>query len=209
MLGETIGILVGGQSSRMGRPKALIEVEGGTLLERTVLVAKQASHRVVLLGDPPFELPVSLRDIEVWPDRFDDVGPIAGLDALLQNMDGRYGVLVSCDMPYLAASLLKWLSSTAHILRSDAVVCHTQDTSAPIGVRIHPCCAAYGAHIADKVADAIEQEQYGLCDLLKSLKVHPHLLSGDNARWVENWNVPSDVIADEGPPATAPQAEPS
>lgn len=209
MLGETIGILVGGQSTRMGRPKALIEVEGGTLLERTVLVAKQASPRVVLLGDPPFELPVSLRDMEVWPDRYDDVGPIAGLDALLQNMEGRYGVLVSCDMPYLAASLLKWLSSTAHILRSDAVVCHTSDTAASTDVRVHPCCAAYGAHIADKVVDAIEQERYGLCDLLKMLKVHPHLLSGNNARWVENWNNPGDVIADEGPPAHAPKAEPS
>lgn len=193
MAGETIGILIGGESRRMGRPKALIEVEGGTLLERTVMVARQVSANVVLLGSPPFTLPVSLRDMEVWPDEAEGAGPIGGLAALLSQMETRYGLLLACDMPRLAASLLKWMSGAAHVLRCDALVCQTEDPASPEGHRLHPCCAVYDVRIRDAVNRAIDNGEHEMCGLLSRLKVHPHVLLGDNARWVENWNEPADM----------------
>ncbi|MBK8268514.1 MAG: molybdenum cofactor guanylyltransferase [Planctomycetes bacterium] len=202
MSGETIGILVGGQSSRMGRPKALIQVEGGTLLERTAMVARQTTSNVVLLGTPPFDLPMSLRELPVWPDEHEDIGPIAGLQTLLSRMKSRYGLMLSCDMPRLGPSLLKWMSGAAHVLRADAVVCQTEDPASPKGHRMHPCCAVYDGRILDKVTDAIDNEEFGLCELLTQLKVHPHVLLGDNARWLDNWNVPEDVDGDGAQAAT-------
>jgi len=193
MLGETIGILVGGQSTRMGRPKALIEIEGGTLIERTVAVARQVSDNVVLLGTPPFQLPESLTSMPVWPDGRADRGPIGGLHALLSQMEGHWGVLLSCDMPNLNAPFLKWLISTAYFQDAQAVVCETEEPESAEGFRVHPCCAAYRADARAVVENEIAAERYAMRSLLGGLQVHPLALLGAHACWVENWNEPADI----------------
>lgn len=109
------GILVGGRSRRMGRDKALIDVGGETLLERTLRVAKQCADTCVLVGDAPFEIPASLRDLRRVPDASRGAGPIAGLLGLMEAFPSSAVLLLACDMPQLGEELVRQLAEgTAH-----------------------------------------------------------------------------------------------
>ena len=59
------GVLIGGASSRMGRPKHLLEHDGTTFAERAVAALRPHVGDVVLLGSG--EVPSSLAGLPAWP----------------------------------------------------------------------------------------------------------------------------------------------
>lgn len=197
-----IGILIGGQSRRMGRPKALIRLGGATLLEQTVETAGAISRDIVLLGEPRFELPASLQSLPIVPDHHPHTGPIGGLESLLISRPNADGILLACDLPYLPEELLNRLIAVADGEGdrvgspngdregdpNDAVVCTT-----PTGPVWHPCAALYRPACLPAVQTAIHAGAYGMIQLLSRLRVRRVELTGDEARWVENWNEPADL----------------
>ncbi|MEW6253325.1 MAG: molybdenum cofactor guanylyltransferase [Planctomycetota bacterium] len=135
------GVLVGGLSTRMGRPKATLpHPNGRTLLEHVISVARQPDlwiDEIVLLGrcaDPP----ASLADMRTLADPLPNAGPLAGLCALLEYAVDRWALLLACDMPRLQPSLLERLRVAAGP-EHDAVVFRRPDR--PGGY--HTCCALY------------------------------------------------------------------
>ncbi len=182
------GILIGGRSRRMGTAKALIRVDGETLLERTVTVAARVVDEIVLVGSPPFELPEGLRNLSLVEDRHSGLGPIGGLEAILSTQPDHPCLLIACDMPHLSAAVLARLRD--ELGDADAAVCATSENGEE---RLHPCCAIYQPRILPVVQTAIEARRHGMMQLLSTLVVHRLLLSPAEARSVENWNEPSDV----------------
>ncbi len=188
----TMGILIGGHSQRMGRPKALIEVEGVALIERTVGVARCMSEEVVLLGTPPFALPTLIADVPIIPDRPSGVGPLGGLSALLAARPEADCIMLACDMPHLDVALLRRLAVGE--VDCDAVVCRATQADVSDGPQWHPCCGLYRPSALPAVQAALVSGRYGLRELLKKLRVRPVDLVEDEARWVENWNAPEDLM---------------
>lgn len=182
-----IGILIGGESSRMGRPKAIITVDDTTLIERTAAVAATVSKTVLLLGEPPFALPRAVSSLEVIEDLHQGIGPMAGLESLLVARPSEACILLACDMPHVTSSVLKRLCDVPTGYDA-AVVCTGRDTR-----HWHPCCAAYGPSVAPVVRAAVAAGRYGMIKLLGSLRVQPIKLAGDDASCVENWNEPEDL----------------
>lgn len=187
----TAGILVGGRSRRMGRPKALIEIDGATLLERTVAIARRAAGDAVLVGAPPFELPPALAALACIDDCPAGVGPIGGLAGLLSARPGRWCLLVACDMPGLNEALLTAMMARADSAACDAVV---PLTPSPVGhARLHPCCAAYDSSILGAVQARIRARRHGMVDLLSTLRTDLFELDAAQAAMLENWNAPADL----------------
>jgi len=197
MRNTPIGILIGGHSRRMGRPKALIEVDGVALIERTVGVARCVSEDVVLLGEPPFVLPASVANVPIVPDRPRGVGPMGGLAALLTVRPQAGCIMVACDMPHLDPDVLGRLASVE--AECDAVVCRTPPTDTKAGPQWHPCCALYRPSALPAVQAVLASGRYALRELLKKLRVRPVDLGDGEVRWVENWNAPEDLV----PPGAA------
>jgi molybdopterin-guanine dinucleotide biosynthesis protein A len=187
------GILVGGVSRRMGQPKALIGIGRESLLVRTVRVASECVSNVVFVGTPPFEIESSLQSMCVVADAVDGIGPIGGLAGLLRSSEASWCLLLSCDMPFVEASLLRRLIDEAVKFDAEAVLPSTQ-----VGSRItdHPCCAIYRRSILPTVGRAIESKQYSMTRLLNRLSVVRLPVKGDDARALANWNTPSDVATD-------------
>jgi len=185
------GILVGGASRRMGRPKATIDIGGETLLSRTVRVARDCACEVVLLGSPSFPLDATCRDLRTIPDPVSGIGPIAGLAALLEETDSRWALLLACDMPFIEPDLIRGLINAA---RETAAVAVVPTTHAGDETRPHPCCALYDKAALPAVRDAIAGERYGMRCLLDRLPVLWWAVEGDDARLLANWNRPSDVV---------------
>ncbi len=103
-----VGVLVGGESRRMGgSPKGLLRVSTGeTILERWGGIFDRLGIERVLVGARP--------EYEVlgWRTLADDPaahGPLAGLLSLLSEAGDRYAIAVACDMPYVGDDLVRRL----------------------------------------------------------------------------------------------------
>jgi molybdopterin-guanine dinucleotide biosynthesis protein A len=98
-------VLAGGQSSRMGRDKALIPIQGVPLLRRVCEVALNCTSEVYV--------------ITPWPERYQDIlpdacrvvrevplpgetqsqGPLVGFAQGLAQVETDWVLLLACDLP--------------------------------------------------------------------------------------------------------------
>jgi len=105
------GVLIGGRSRRMGRPKHLLRgADGRTWVERTAALVGGAAERVVLLGGG--EVPASLAGLARLPDAPGLEGPLAGLVAAMRWAPWASWLVAACDLPRLSGEALAWLRAT-------------------------------------------------------------------------------------------------
>jgi molybdopterin-guanine dinucleotide biosynthesis protein A len=98
-------VLVGGASSRYGSPKALVELDGETLVERARRVLAEACDEVLVVGKAG-ELP-----FEVVDDASDVRAPIAGVVAGLRAAAHDVTVFLPVDCPRATPALLRELGA--------------------------------------------------------------------------------------------------
>jgi molybdopterin-guanine dinucleotide biosynthesis protein MobB len=100
-------VLIGGQSSRMGSPKHLLQQGGKTWLEWAVKKLQPKVETVVLSGSGL--LPESLRDLNRVPDAPGLAGPLAGILALMRWHPRVSWLVTACDLPDVQPESLDWL----------------------------------------------------------------------------------------------------
>lgn len=98
-------LLIGGKSSRMGRPKHLLVKEGKTWLERTAATLAAVCDQVVVVGEGE----VGECRLPRLPDVPGVVGPLAGLLAALRWHPWATVLASACDLPELSVAALRWL----------------------------------------------------------------------------------------------------
>jgi molybdopterin-guanine dinucleotide biosynthesis protein A len=96
-------LLVGGASTRYGSPKALIELDGETLVERGRRVLAEACDEVLVVGKAG-ELPFPVLD-----DGAEVRAPIAGVVAGLRAATHEVAVCLPVDCPRITPELLRRL----------------------------------------------------------------------------------------------------
>ncbi len=102
-------LLIGGRSSRMGRPKHLIRENGITWIEQAVARIEPHVHQVVLAGKG--EVPASLAHLSRVADVPGLAGPLAGLLAVLRWQPKASWLLVACDQPTIDPRVFNWLKA--------------------------------------------------------------------------------------------------
>jgi len=101
-------VLIGGKSSRMGRPKHLIEDKNGvTWLERTIKTLGSVTADSVISGSGM--VPESLKTVPRIEDISGIQGPLAGIGALFSSRPFTSWLVTACDMPHLTKAALDWL----------------------------------------------------------------------------------------------------
>ncbi len=104
-------VLIGGRSSRMGRPKHLLEKEekaATTWLEHTVgLLHPLIGDNIALSGAG--QAPESLAHLPRLPDIPEARGPLTGILAAMRWQPEVSWLLIACDMPDISAEALAWL----------------------------------------------------------------------------------------------------
>ena len=102
-------VLCGGQSSRMGRPKAWLPVGNETMLGRVVRLLGEVVSPIVVVAAPGQDLPPLPLGVDIVRDPEKDRGPLlglaAGLEALTGKADAAY--VSSCDVPFLQPAFVK------------------------------------------------------------------------------------------------------
>lgn len=106
-------VLIGGRSSRMGRPKHLLEKEEAnatTWLEHTVnLLQPLIGNNIALSGAG--HVPEGLAHLPRLPDIPEARGPLTGILAAMRWQPAVSWLLIACDMPDISTEALTWLLS--------------------------------------------------------------------------------------------------
>lgn len=146
----------------MGRPKALAELGGITLLERAVGAAEEAGLEPVVVAKPDSELP----DVgcPVVEERAEPRHPIVGMVAALEASPGSRVVILACDCPFVPPPLLATLARGG----APATVLATAG-------RLHPLIGAYEQSVLAELEPAIAAEA-PLTETVE--KLGPQLLTG-------------------------------
>ena len=182
LMDSTAGfVLTGGRSSRMGRDKALLPIEGSLLVERTADRVLAAAGNVTLIGAPARYAHLGL---PVLPDLVPDGGPggpICGLHTALKTTIADWNLVVACDMPGLTAGFLSDLLAAAQQLGCTCLAPQTDSG-------LHPLCAVYHRRATNAVEFAIHHKRFKMHDLLKSLGAVSWPIA--DASLLENVNTP-------------------
>lgn len=102
-------ILCGGESRRMGRPKAWLPFGEELLLPRIVRLLEGVVAPVVVVAAPGQVLPSLSSDLRIVRDAEQGRGPLQGLAAGLAALDGAVDAVFasSCDVPFLKPELVR------------------------------------------------------------------------------------------------------
>jgi molybdopterin-guanine dinucleotide biosynthesis protein MobB len=101
------GILIGGGSTRMGRPKHMLRQGGRTYLERLQAAVAGRVDGVALIGAA--EVPPAAEALPRIPDAPDVTGPLAGMLAAMRWQPHAAWLLAACDLPFAGADTVRWL----------------------------------------------------------------------------------------------------
>ena len=181
-------VLCGGRSSRMGQAKAWLPFDGERMLPRIVRIVRRAVEPVVVVAAPRQDLPELHADVTVVRDAVEGGGPLHGLLAGLESLQGRVeGVyLSSCDVPFLRSAFVMSMVSALAESESSAV------TVPRVGDRIHPLAAAYRSSILPAVRQYIADGRSSLIGLLECLAtrvVEAHELIDVDPELESLWNL--------------------
>lgn len=163
-------VLAGGGSTRMGRDKALLELDGTSLLDRARALLHAAGADPVFVAGRPEE-PDGL------PDAEPGAGPaMAARDALLGLADAGHelALVVPVDMPLMTAETL------------DALVAAAAAGAAAYEGHPLPLCARLRQHALG------EADPRSMRDLLTALSAVALSPEGLDARLFTNVNTPED-----------------
>jgi molybdopterin-guanine dinucleotide biosynthesis protein A len=185
--GWTAVVLAGGRSSRMGRDKALIEVDGVTLLELAIERLRPHAREVLVIGDPEKYVNARARTI---PDDLPGQGPLGGIVTALRHARYVRLLVTACDMPALNDRLFTRLKKQALDLGGDAVV-----PRHPQG--IEPLSAVYHKHCIEVFDRRLQAGEPRMSSALEAVDVRfLDLVPGEDgwpADLFRNINAPSDL----------------
>ena len=159
----TLLILAGGESRRMGRPKALLPVGATTLIEWLVARLAPAFDELLVAARDAGQLPHSLRPHLVI-DLHAAAGPLAGVEAGLAASTCDIVVAIACDMPRVTSDLLRRLVAAASAQGIDAAVPRVRGEP-------EPACAAYCRSAAAPIAAALDAGRFKAARVLEDLRV--------------------------------------
>ncbi|MGE5323818.1 MAG: molybdenum cofactor guanylyltransferase [Actinomycetota bacterium] len=126
-------VLAGGKSTRMGRDKAALLLDGRTLLEHALATLGQVCREAVILGSRQLYGGYSAKVVE---DIFPGCGPLSGIHAALSHSGTEFNLIIAVDTPFLSAEFLSFMAERA--VTSGAVVCTPE-----IGGYRQPLCSVY------------------------------------------------------------------
>jgi molybdopterin-guanine dinucleotide biosynthesis protein A len=155
-------VLAGGDSSRMGRDKALLPFRGGALAGHVAAMVAAAAGSAVLIGDPQKYAHLGY---PVLPDRSPGAGPAGGIESALSYTAADWNLVLACDMPAIRAEFLRSLLEAAERLNADALV-----PEGPSG-RLEPLSAVYHRRCLRAMRRALEAGVRKITDALAELEV--------------------------------------
>jgi len=178
-------VLAGGQSRRMGRDKALLERDGQTQLHLGVELLQGVTEKQFVSTRAEQQDDAERQRYAQIVDRYDDIGPIAGILSALETHPEVDWLVLACDLPNLDRQTLDYLIEHAAVEKPFTAFRSSHD-----GLP-EPLCAVFRADSAAIIRTFVED---GLvCPRKILIRSDTMLLQQPNPAALDNVNTPDDL----------------
>jgi len=104
----SLAIIAGGQSRRMGRDKAFVELGGKALIEHVIEgSADLGQAETILITNKPAQY--ARLGLPMYGDTLPDKGSLGGIYTALVQAGSPDVLVLACDMPFVNSSLLRYM----------------------------------------------------------------------------------------------------
>lgn len=158
---KTTGIiLAGGKSSRMGTNKALLEINGKTVIENVVKELQRVVNHIIIVTNSFDEY--EFLNLPMVRDEWIGMGPLAGIQAGLAASETERNLIVACDMPFISSQLGEILLQELN---------EFQAAVPEISGQLHPLFAAYRKEVQKEVKKSLELNQLRIRGIFRNIHV--------------------------------------
>ena len=163
-------VMAGGDSARMGRDKALLEIEGEPMISRIVSRLEPSFERVVISAAGAGDL--GFLGKEVIPDEAPGAGPLMALVSALEKSKTELNFIMPCDLPDPPQHLL------ARLLREAS----NAEVAVPVNARgeLEPLFAVYKKSVLPSAREALAQGKRRVISFYPQHKVKQVPLNPDD-----------------------------
>ena len=178
-------VLAGGKSRRMGQDKALLRRNGCSQLENVFALLQSVTDRqFVSARQEQLDDPERGRFPQIV-DRYDDIGPVAGILSAMQEHADVDWLVVACDLPNLDRTTLEFLIDQRAADKPFTAYRSSHDDLP------EPLCTVYqsgsDAIIRNFVDDGL------VCPRKMLIRADTKLLQQPNPAALDNINTPDDL----------------
>jgi molybdopterin-guanine dinucleotide biosynthesis protein A len=159
-------ILCGGNSKRMGKNKALQPLGNLKLIEHILITVKKVCSEIIISTNSS--------DLEFLPykkvkDKFQNIGPIAGIYSTLSESETIDNIIVNCDTPFISGEFLEFLISASE----------GYDLVLPVfNQHIQSLTGYFNKSVLPKIGKEIELQHYKPIQMFKTFNLN--LVNIDN-----------------------------
>ena len=180
-------VLAGGKSRRMGQDKALLQRDGQSQLAFAVDLLERFADRVFVSTRSEQQHEQQRGQFEQIIDRYDDLGPVAGILTALEEHPDADWLVVACDLPNIDAQTIEYLLGHRRAI-NPFVAYRSSHDGLP-----EPLCALYSSDsrgiVRSFVADGVH------CPRKILIRSETLLLDQPNPHALDNVNTPEDLRA--------------
>ncbi len=177
-------ILAGGKSKRMGTDKALLKVEGISLLEKSILLCNKVCDEIIISSNNAAHYEFGF---PVVADEVNDCGPIGGILSCLKQSKTDWNFVISVDAAFVEPEFVNFL-----FLDTD-----DYDAIVPIHSKgKEPLIAFYNKSSLAKMEEMLQVGDYKMHNLLASINtkfVNSDEWLAKHPKLLHNLNRPEDL----------------
>lgn len=180
-------VLAGGESRRMGRDKALLVRDGRSQLDYVTALLEAVTDRVFISTRREQENDAERSRFAQIVDRYDGIGPVAGILSAMDAHPDVTWLIVACDLPNIDQATLEYLLDHRSAEQPFTAFCSSYD-----GLP-EPLCALYrpgsDAIVRQFVDDGV------VCPRKILIRSDTYLLEQPHPKALDNINTPDDLAA--------------
>lgn len=154
-------ILAGGKSSRMGTTKSLLGIDGKPAIAYIADELKKFCDDTAVIANEPAAY--QFLGLNVYRDRYEDKGPLAGIETAIYHIDADIYVLAACDMPFIDKNVFHDLIQS----RGDA------EAVIPVyNNRMHPLSGIYTKNVLPHIQNMLDNDERKIRTLFNAITVN-------------------------------------
>jgi molybdopterin-guanine dinucleotide biosynthesis protein A len=175
-------VLAGGKSSRMGKDKSLLPVNGRPLIAHIVDQLRDRFDEIIIGANDPEKY--AFLNLPVVADIEKDKGPLMGIYSCLKASTNDVNFVTACDIPVMNTKLI------SNMLQLAAGV----DMVLPVGDenKYEPLFAIYNKSVLPSAEKVLKNNCRKIIGLLNFAKVR--FIDFDNSNWYQNLNQKSEYL---------------
>jgi molybdopterin-guanine dinucleotide biosynthesis protein A len=178
-------VLAGGKSRRMGRDKALLDHNGQSQLAYVAGVLDACVEKVFVSTRPDQADDEQRAQYAQIVDRYDDLGPVAGILSALEEKPEVDWLVVACDLPNIDEQTIRYL-----LEQRAGEQDFTAFTSSHDGLP-EPLCAVYPSGCDSIIHQFVDEGMN--CPRKILIRSETRLLDQPHPEALDNVNTPDDL----------------